>query len=141
MSDSEPPKQTRDPARVDALARVFRSEASRSPRNRSAGPAAEQLPVVTFDPRELREILNLYGRMVAQGESRDYAIDFLRDRAVFSIFRRAAELPLYRIEKQPALARKQGSYSVVAPTGLILKRGQDLGRVLRVLDKLKLVVG
>ena len=140
MSDSEPPKQTRDPARVDALARVFRSEASTPSRSGSAGPAAEPLPV-TFDQRELREILNLYGRMVAQGEWRDYAIDFLRDRAVFSIFRRAAEVPLYRIEKQPALARKQGHYSVVTPTGLILKRGQDLGRVLRVLDKLKLVVG
>jgi hypothetical protein len=139
MSESEPPKQIRDPARVDALARVFRGEASIP--TRSGGHLADQLPVVTFDQRELREILSLYGRMVAQGEWRDYAIDFQRDRAVFSVFRRAAEVPLYRIEKQPALARKQGCYSVITPTGLILKRGQELGRVLRVLDKLKLVVG
>jgi hypothetical protein len=139
MSESEPPEQIRDLARVEAVAPVFRGEASIPAR--SVGHPAEQLPVVTFDQRELRAILNLYGRMVAQGEWRDYAIDFWRDRAVFSVFRRAAEVPLYRIEKQPALARKQGAYSVVTPTGLILKRGQELGRVLRVLDKLKLVVG
>jgi hypothetical protein len=138
MSESEPPEQIRDPARVDATARVFRNEAS-SPA-RSASHTADLSPVVTFDHRELREILNLYGRMVAQGEWRDYAIDFLRDRAVFSVFRRTAEVPLYRIEKQPALARKQGAYCVVTPTGLILKRGPELSRVLRVLDKLKLVV-
>ncbi|RFB79149.1 DUF2794 domain-containing protein [Methylovirgula sp. 4M-Z18] len=95
----------------------------------------------TFDRRELSEILNIYGRMVAAGEWRDYAIDFHRDKAVFSIFRRASEVPLYRIEKNPALTRKQGAYSVIAATGLILKRGPDLARVLRVLDKsLKLVV-
>jgi hypothetical protein len=137
MSDSEPPKAARDPARVDAIARVCRNEASATAR----GGVFEGLVVVTFDQIELREILNLYGRMVAQGEWRDYAIDFLRDRAVFSIFRRSAEVPLYRIEKQPALARKQGAYSVVTATGLILKRGHDLGRLLRVIDKtLKLVV-
>ena len=106
-----------------------------------AGPAAVQLPyrlpereVVYFDRRELRAILNLYGRMVTEGEWRDYAIDFLRDRAIFSVFRRASEVPLYRIEKVPALARKQGAYSVVTQTGLILKRGPDLARVLAVLE-------
>lgn len=73
--------------------------------------------------------------MVAAGEWRDYAIDFLRDQAVFSVFRRTSEAPLYRIEKTPRLARRQGAYSVVAAGGLILKRGPDLARVLAVLEK------
>ncbi len=90
---------------------------------------------VTFERRELDRILGLYGRMVAAGEWRDYAIDFLRDRAVFSVFRRAAEVPLYRIEKNPRLARRQGVYGIISATGLILKRGHELERVLRVLDK------
>jgi hypothetical protein len=90
---------------------------------------------VTFNRDELRAILNLYGRMVAEGEWRDYAIDFTRDKAIFSIFRRTSEMPLYRIEKDPKLARKQGSYSVVTPTGLILKRGHELERVLKVIDR------
>jgi hypothetical protein len=90
---------------------------------------------VTFNRRELDRILNLYGRMVAAGEWRDYAIDFLKDRAVFSVFRRASEIPIYRIEKDPRLARKQGAYSVISATGLILRRGHELERVLRVLDK------
>lgn len=102
--------------------------------------AARHGETVTFDRAELRDILNLYGRKVAEGEWRDYAIDFMREKAVFSIFRRAAEYPLYRIEKVPKLARKQGAYSVVTTTGLILKRGHDLRRVIEVLDKkLKLV--
>jgi hypothetical protein len=90
---------------------------------------------VTFNRRELRRILDLYGRKVAAGEWRDYAIDFLKDRAVFSVFRRASEVPLYRIEKDPRLARKQGAYSVISATGLIVRRGHELDRVLRVLDK------
>ena len=90
---------------------------------------------VTFNRDELKAILNLYGRMVAEGEWRDYAIDFTRDKAVFSVFRRTSEMPLYRIEKDPRLARRQGAYSVVTPTGLILKRGHELDRVLRVIDK------
>jgi hypothetical protein len=90
---------------------------------------------VTFDRRELNRILSLYGRMVAAGEWRDYAIDFLKDRAVFSVFRRSSEVPIYRIEKNPKLARKQGAYSVVSATGLIMRRGPELDRVLRVLDK------
>src|ERR1043165_8435899 len=77
----------------------------------------------TFNRLELHRILNLYGRMVADGEWRDYAIDFLKDRAVFSVFRRASEVPIYRIEKDPRLARKQGMYSVISATGLILRRG------------------
>jgi hypothetical protein len=95
---------------------------------------------VTFTRRELDRILGLYGRMVAAGEWRDYAIDFLKDRAVFSVFRRASEVPLYRIEKDPRLARKQGVYSVISATGLIVKRGHELDSVLRAVDKsLKLV--
>jgi hypothetical protein len=90
---------------------------------------------VTFDRRELDRIFRLYGRMVAAGEWRDYAIDFLRDRAVFSVFRRASEVPLYRIEKSPKLARRQGAYSVISATGLIIKRGPELDRVLRSIDK------
>src|SRR6185437_2198907 len=90
---------------------------------------------VTFSRRELDRILGLYGRMVAAGEWRDYAIDFLKDRAVFSVFRRSSEVPIYRIEKNPRLARRQGAYSVVSATGLIVRRGHELDRVLRVLDK------
>ncbi|HEY8442851.1 MAG TPA: DUF2794 domain-containing protein [Xanthobacteraceae bacterium] len=92
-------------------------------------------PRVTFDRRELNRILGLYGRKVAAGEWRDYAIDFLKDRAVFSVFRRASEVPIYRIEKNPKLARRQGAYSVVSATGLILRRGHELDRVLGALDK------
>ena len=90
---------------------------------------------ISFNRQELNEILEVYGRKVANGEWRDYAIDHLGEEAVFSVFRRASEVPLYRIVKQPRLARRQGAYSVVAATGLILKRGHDLGNVLRVLDK------
>jgi hypothetical protein len=94
--------------------------------------------IVTFNRHELNQILSVYGRRVAEGEWRDYAIDMLRDRAVFSVFRRAAEAPLYRIEKNPKLSRKQGAYSVIAATGLILKRGHDLCRVLRVFEQRRL---
>jgi hypothetical protein len=90
---------------------------------------------IAFDRRELTQILNVYGRKVASGEWRDYAIDTLKEKAVFSVFRRASETPLYRIEKAPRLARRQGAYSVIAATGLILKRGHDLARVLRALDR------
>ncbi|HZP76931.1 MAG TPA: DUF2794 domain-containing protein [Pseudolabrys sp.] len=95
---------------------------------------------VTFNRRELNRILGLYGRKVAAGEWRDYAIDFLRDRAVFSIFRRSSEVPLYRIEKNPKLARRQGAYSVITATGLILRRGHELDRVLRAIDRSLVVV-
>ena len=95
---------------------------------------------VTFNRFELGRILDLYGRMVADGEWRDYAIDFLKDRAVFSVFRRASEVPIYRIEKDPRLARKQGAYSVISATGLILRRGHELDRVLLVIDRKLAVV-
>lgn len=99
----------------------------------------DPLPV-TFHRRELDLILWIYGRMVGEGEWKDYAIDHLKDRAVFSVFKRSGELPLYRIEKNPKLATKQGAFSVLNTQGMVLKRGQDLKQVLKVLDKvLKLV--
>lgn len=104
------------------------------------GLTAGRLPVISFNRCELSEIFSIYGRHVAAGEWRDYAIDMLRDRAVFSVFRRSTECPLYRIEKAPKLARRQGIYSVIATTGLILKRGHDLCRVLGVFDKSRLHV-
>jgi hypothetical protein len=102
-------------------------------------PSAAPTNQVTFSRHELDRILNLYGRKVAAGEWRDYAIDFLRDRAVFSVFRRASEVPIYRIEKNPKLARRQGVYSVISATGLIVRRGHELERVLRAIDKLCIV--
>jgi hypothetical protein len=95
---------------------------------------------VTFTRAEINKILAVYGRHVASGEWRDYAIDHLRDRAVFSIFRRTSEVPLYRVVKDPKLARRQGAYSLVTATGVILKRGQELANVLRAIDKPTLVV-
>jgi hypothetical protein len=94
----------------------------------------DPLPV-TFHRRELDAILWVYGRMVGEGEWRDYAIDHLRDRAVFSVFKRSGETPLYRIEKNPKLAAKQGAYSVINTHGTILKRGHELNQVLKVFDK------
>lgn len=90
---------------------------------------------VSFDRAELGQILRLYGRMVAAGEWRDYAISLLRDRAVFSVFRRAAEQPLYRIEKTPGLRLRQGMYAVIGPDGQVLRRGHDLTAVVRVLER------
>ena len=95
---------------------------------------------VAFTRDELSRILGVYGQFVAAGEWRDYAIDHLSDAAVFSIFRRTAEMPLYRIVKQPKLARRQGAWSLLAATGQILKRGHDLSGVLKVIDRrLKIV--
>ena len=92
---------------------------------------------IAFDRKELGQILSVYGRMVSQGHWKDYAMDFLPDRAVFSIHRKASEHALYRIEKNPALRHKQGQFSVFAPGGLILKRGHELPSVLKVFDKNK----
>lgn len=97
-------------------------------------------PLTRFTRIELNLILRLYGRMVAAGEWRDYAIDLLKEHAVFSVYRRTSEFPLYSIEKVPRLAKKQGMYSVVAAGGLIMKRGHDLERVIQVLDKTLKVV-
>ncbi len=105
---------------------------------RAVAPAVK----VTFSRRELDHILSLYGRMVAAGEWRDYAIDYLKDRAVFSVFRRASEVPIYRIEKNPRLERRQGAYSVISATGHIVRRGQELDRVLGALDRsIRVVAG
>ena len=98
---------------------------------RMPAPASE----VTFSRRELDRILSLYGRKVAAGEWCDYAIDFLADRAVFSVYRRASENPYYTIEKHPALKSRQGQYAVFAASGHLLKRGRDLSHVLRLFDR------
>jgi len=98
-------------------------------------PGPQSPAQVAFDRSELSVILTLYGRMVAAGEWRDYAMSFLRDHAVFAVFRRAAEHPLYRIEKRPSLRSKQGMYAVIGAEGQVLKRGQDLQAVLRVLER------
>jgi Protein of unknown function (DUF2794) len=96
---------------------------------------------VRFNRHELGAILTVYGRQVAAGEWRDYAIHFGRDKAVFAILRRTGESPLYRIEKDPKRAEKQGAYAVVAQGGRVLKRGADLARVLMVLEKPAKVIG
>jgi len=88
-----------------------------------------------FNRQELSLILNVYGQMVSNGEWKDYAMDFLKEKSIFSIYRKASEHALYRIEKTPALRNKQGQFSVLAPGGLVLKRGNDLKAVLRVFDK------
>lgn len=103
-------------------------------------PSQRTHPAVSFDRRELSAILNLYGRKVASGEWRDYAMDFLRERALFSIYKRASERPLYIIEKNPRLRHRQGQYVVMSQDGRVLRRGHDLSAVLRVLEpKLALV--
>jgi len=111
-----------------------RAGSFRGPAAAATSQASEAQRCTTFTRQELMAILAVYGRKVAAGEWRDYAIDLGRDKAVFSVFRRSSEVPLYRIEKNMKLARKQGAYSVVAPAGLILKRGHDLVRVLSVLE-------
>ncbi|MFK8036531.1 MAG: DUF2794 domain-containing protein [Hyphomicrobiales bacterium] len=90
---------------------------------------------ITFNRGELDAILRVYGFMVAAGEWRDYAIDHMKDKAVFSIFRRASEMPMFYVEKDPSLARKQGMYKIVAASGHIMKRGHELKQVLKVLEK------
>ncbi|MFY9626748.1 MAG: DUF2794 domain-containing protein [Methylocystis sp.] len=137
MSDIEPKHRQANRNRLVLIS----GEADR--RERPATPPPQRdagAVVVSFDRRELRVIFNLYGARVAAGEWRDYALDFTTSKAVFSIFRRSCETPLYRIEKNPALGRRQGAYSVIDSSGLILRRGQELVRVVGVLDrKLRLV--
>ncbi len=111
-------------------------------RQMNSTPAPAIPNQVTFSRSELSRLFGLYGRKVADGEWRDYAIDFLKDRAVFSVFRRASEVPLYRIEKNPRLARRQGAYSVISATGLVVRRGHELDRVLHAIDRsLRVVAG
>lgn len=108
-----------------------------------AGSTATVLPfaparipdTIRFDRRELSAILRVYGRQVATGEWRDYAILFTREKAIFAILRRTGESPLYRIEKDPRRADKQGAYAVTGQDGRVLKRGHDLERVLDILEK------
>jgi hypothetical protein len=109
--------------------------AEQSSQSARTGETGEQGAQVRFDRAELDRIFTLYGRMVALGEWRDYAIDFLAEVAAFSIFRRASEVALYTIEKRPRLRGRQGQYAVVGTGGQILKRGHDLAQVLRVFDK------
>ena len=87
---------------------------------------AQQNARIFFDRKELDAILNVYGRMVANGEWRDYAMGDDKDQAVFAIFRRASEMPIYRIIKCPKLARKQGAYAIMGASGQILRRGHEL---------------
>jgi hypothetical protein len=138
MAESE----TTEPSRSrPALAVVSGSgRAAHKDQQRGRGDSRGAAPV-TFDRRELNALFNLYGAKVAAGEWRDYAMDFAPGRAVFSVFRRSSEAPLYRIEKNPELARRQGAYAVIATTGLVLRRGHDLSRVLRVIDPGLRIVG
>lgn len=99
--------------------------------------AAQRAAAAVFTREELTRILSVYGQFVAAGEWRDYAIDHLKDAAVFSVFRRASEVPLYRIEKRPRLSARQGQWLVVSMTGLILKRGHELAQVLKVFDRMR----
>jgi hypothetical protein len=102
--------------------------------------AAHAQSLIYFDRRELDLLLSLYGRMVGAGLWRDYAIDALKDAAVFSVFRRASETPIYRIEKRPLLGQRQGAWSVLAHGGLVMRRGRDLAEVLRVFDRARFAV-
>ncbi len=99
--------------------------------------SSPRTPLVFFDRPELDRLLRLYGRMVAAGDWRDYAIDGGREAATFSVFRRSGEAALYRMEKQPALAKRQGAWSVIAQGGVILRRGHELEQVLKVFDTRK----
>ncbi len=103
--------------------------------NWNGAKTAAPEPKTVFNRQELNTILSVYGRQVGAGEWRDYGIYHGQDTAIFSIFRRSSEMPLYTVEKRPDLARKQGMYSVVAAGGRILRRGQDLKQVLRVIDR------
>jgi hypothetical protein len=98
-------------------------------------PAQPARAVTFFERRELDRLLRLYGQMVAAGHWRDYAIDGLREAAVFSVYHRASEAPLYRIEKRPALARRQGAWAVLGQGDVILRRGHELEQVLRFFDR------
>jgi hypothetical protein len=114
------------------LSLVHVSDAPVSPPAQQNGQKTPQF--VSFNRQELAQILAVYGRKVAQGEWRDYAMDFLRDRAVFSVFERNSERPLFMIEKSPKLRNKQGQYMVTNQQGRILKRGHELRHVLKVFD-------
>ena len=136
MSDGDPIK-VRDPIKFQPRGTQGAYPVGASGPGSSVGRAPLQ---VAFNRQELNAILNVYGRKVAEGEWRDYAMDFGREAATFAVFRRASEVPLYRIEKCPRLARKQGAYAVLSASGQILKRGHELSRVLQVFDRRMQVV-
>jgi hypothetical protein len=128
LSESDPirfrPRETGGAARTQAHTTQF--------------PSRIGSPVVAFNRAELDAILAVYARKVAAGEWRDYALEMGREKAVFAIFQRASEYPLFRVEKCPRLARRQGAYSVVLRSGAVLKRGHDLARVLAACESVKL---
>lgn len=149
------PEAARDlpsPAAGDTIGRTFRgarplsNETTPPDRGSSAeifgfpagvhsNGSTRSAPVVVFNKQELSAILALYGKMVAAGEWRDYALDFGRDEAVFAVFKRTSDVPLATIVKNPKLARKQGAFSVISGQGVVLKRGHELARVLEYFDK------
>lgn len=133
MSDSEP-IAFRQPSRQVKAAGGKGQRPQVGAHSGGTGSSRDAHALVVFDRRELSDIFNVYGRRVAAGDWRDYAIDWGRESAVFSIFRRAAEVPIYRVVKSPRSSRRQGAYSIVTATGLILKRGHDLRRVLEAID-------
>jgi hypothetical protein len=112
-----------------------RALAASGAREQDQKPQTLTLALTRFDRLELNRILTIYGRMVAAGEWRDYALDFLDDVAAFSIFRRSSEIALFRVEKRPRLKSKQGQYAVVAAGGQVLRRGHELAQVLKIFDK------
>ncbi len=139
MSDTEP---NQSPGAKNRLTVIAGMDADWRDRSSVFSAHKDTTAIIAFDRLELRVIFDIYGARVAAGDWRDYALDFTASRAIFSIFRRACETPLYRIEKNPALARRQGAYSVIDASGLILRRGHELGRVVSVLNrKLRLVGG
>lgn len=124
-----------DHGRLD-FTRGNRQAFSMTQQNLTPFPKTRPIPERTaFDRRELAVIMGLYGRMVAAGEWRDYGMSFLKDVAVFAVFRRTAENPIYRIEKRPKLRHKQGLYAAIGMDGQVLKRGHDLKSVLTVLER------
>lgn len=126
MSESDPIRfRPREPG-LHQLTPAFLTQPPRAP------------SVVAFDRKELDAILTVYARKVAAGEWRDYALEMGREKAVFAIFQRTSEYPLFRVEKCPRLARRQGAYSVVLRSGIVLKRGHDLARVLAACESVKL---
>ncbi len=142
MSDIEPIQFRRPAQNLRPTAGQSHHGAQAGAQGSAAGHGVPAPPVTAFNRQELSSILSVYGRQVAAGEWRDYSIEFTKETACFSVYRRASEVALFRIEKSPKLARKQGAYSVIAATGLILKRGHELARVLEVFDKkVRLVAG
>lgn len=109
------------------------NKATESAQARAVAKALRDAPTY-FDRKELALLLNVYGRHVSNGDWRDYAMDFAKDRAMFSVYRRNSEQPLFVIEKQPKLHMRQGQYFVLNQAGRILKRGHDLAQVLKVFE-------